>query len=402
MSLNILDYKKVIFGIPFFLIFVVNLFITRIQGFEFAGDLAIFTGISTFISMIFSMRWDVEILVKKEESLSDSLSSGIYTVLSFGTISLVSYYLFSSIGWLRGFDVLLIYTAILVGLYELHINVFLKKERFLIFLILRALPHLLLVIFVLLKFSPALSWFFSFSISIIFILLSIHIFFKEVWNFPSDTLSFLKKSKRMIVPSISALIANSITVFWLLIVSIKYGSYDAGVWVNAFRISSLPIAFCGAVVMPLVLLSIGRKEFYKEKFIEMFNFSYLLIFVFFIMSIGLIINGENLFNFLTKSDYSINNITLFSILIIAFIQLFMQYWKELYQSINMNLPILIILSIELILTLLIYFGIEVGTFGDFINLLLSITVLCLTLLFILISVSYLKLKHLKSLINTKD
>ncbi len=402
MSLNILDYKKIIFGIPFFLIFIVNLFITRNEGFEFAGDLAIFTGISTFISMIFSMRWDVEILVKKEENLSDSLSSGIYSVLFFGAISLASYYLFSSIGWVGGFDVLLIYTAILVALYELHINVFLKKERFIFFLILRALPHLLLVVFVLLKFSPALSWFYSFSISVTFILLSINIFFKEVWNFPSDPLGYLKKSTRMIVPSISALIANSITVFWLLIISIKYGSYDAGVWINAFRISSLPIAFCGAVVMPLVLLSIGRKEFYKEKFIEMFNFSYLLVFVFFIMSIGLFVNGENLFNFLTKSNYSISNITLFSILIIAFIQFFMQYWKELYQSINMTLPILIILSIELILTLLIYFGIEVGTFGEFINLLLSITVLCLTLLFILVAVSYLKLKHLKSFINTKD
>ncbi len=402
MSLNIFDYKKVIFGIPFFLIFIVNLFITRIEGFEYAGDLAIFTGISTFISMFFSMRWDVEILVKKEENLPGSLSSGIYSVVSFGAISLTSYYLFSSIGWVEGFDVLLIYTAILVALYELHINVFLKKERFLFFLILRALPHLLLVVFVLFQFSPAFSWFFSFSISVILILLFIHIFFNEVWNFPLDPLSYLKNSKRMIVPSISALIANSITVFWLLIISVKYGSYEAGVWINAFRISSLPIAFCGAVVMPLVLLSIGRKEFYKEKFIEMFNFSYLLGLVFLIMAIGLFINGENLFKFLTKSNYLISNITLFSILIIAFIQFFMQYWKELYQSINMTLPILIILSIELTLTLLIYFGTEVGTFGDFINLLLGITVLCLTLLVILIAVSYSRLKHLKSFVNAKD
>ena len=402
MSLNIFDYKKVIFGIPFFLIFIVNLFITRIEGFEYAGDLAIFTGISTFISMFFSMRWDVEILVKKEENLPGSLSSGIYSVVSFGAISLTSYYLFSSIGWVEGFDVLLIYTAILVALYELHINIFLKKERFLFFLILRALPHLLLVVFVLFQFSPAFSWFFSFSISVILILLFIHIFFNEVWNFPLDPLSYLKNSKRMIVPSISALIANSITVFWLLIISVKYGSYEAGVWINAFRISSLPIAFCGAVVMPLVLLSIGRKEFYKEKFIEMFNFSYLLGLVFLIMAIGLFINGENLFKFLTKSNYLISNITLFSILIIAFIQFFMQYWKELYQSINMTLPILIILSIELTLTLLIYFGTEVGTFGDFINLLLGITVLCLTLLVILIAVSYSRLKHLKSFVNAKD
>ena len=402
MSLNIFDYKKVIFGIPFFLIFIVNLFITRIEGFEYAGDLAIFTGISTFISMFFSMRWDVEILVKKEENLPGSLSSGIYSVVSFGAISLTSYYLFSSIGWVEGFDVLLIYTAILVALYELHINVFLKKERFLFFLILRALPHLLLVVFVLFQFSPAFSWFFSFSISVILILLFIHIFFNEVWNFPLDPLSYLKNSKRMIVPSVSALIANSITVFWLLIISVKYGSYEAGVWINAFRISSLPIAFCGAVVMPLVLLSIGRKEFYKEKFIEMFNFSYLLGLVFLIMAIGLFINGENLFKFLTKSNYLISNITLFSILIIAFIQFFMQYWKELYQSINMTLPILIILSIELTLTLLIYFGTEVGTFGDFINLLLGITVLCLTLLVILIAVSYSRLKHLKSFVNAKD
>ena len=402
MKLNILDYKKIIFGLPFFLIFVVNLFITRTEGFEYGGDLAIFTGISTFISMVFSNRWDVEILVKKEENMSKSLSSGIYSVIFLGTISLISYYLISSIGWAEGFNVLLIYTAILVALYELHINVLLKKERFFSFIVLRALPHLILVIFVLLKFSPAFSWFFAFSISVISILLLININLREVWDLSSDPYKALKNSRRMIVPSLSALIANSITVLWLLIISIKYGSYEAGVWINAYRITSLPIAFCGAVVMPLVLLSIGTKEFYKEKFIEMFNFSYLLVFVFLIMSACLFINGENIFNFLTKSNYLIGNITLFSILIIAFIQFLMQYWKELFQSINMTLPILIILSIELLLTLLIYFGVEIGSFSNFINLILSITVLCLTLILILITVSYLKLKQLKSLVNTDD
>ena len=206
----------------------------------------------------------------------------------------------------------------------------------------------------------------------------------------------------MIIPSISALIANSITVFWLLIISIRYGSSDAGVWINAYRISSLPIAFCGAVIMPLVLLSIGRKEFYKEKFKEMFNFSYLLVFVLLILALCLFLKGDNIFNFLTKSNDLIGNITLLSISIIAFIQFFMQYWKELFQSINRNLPILIILAIELLLTLLIYFGMEVGTFSNFINLILGITVLCLTLMLTLITISYSKLKPLKSLVNTED
>ena len=402
MNLNILDYKKTIFGLPFFLIFVINLIITRLEGFEYAGDLAIFTGISTFISMIFSNRWDVEMLVKKEEYLSNSLSNGIYSVIFLGTISLIFYYLTSLIEWTGSFNVLLIYTAILVALYELHINVFLKKEKFLFFITLRSLPHLLLIVFVLLEFSPSFSWFFAFLISVIFILLSIRLNFREMWNFSSNHLKALKSSRRMIIPSISALIANSITVFWLLIISIRYGSSDAGVWINAYRISSLPIAFCGAVIMPLVLLSIGQKEFYKEKFKEMFNFSYLLVFVLLILALCLFLKGDNIFNFLTKSNDLIGNITLLSISIIAFIQFFMQYWKELFQSINRNLPILIILAIELLLTLLIYFGMEVGTFSNFINLILGITVLCLTLMLTLITISYSKLKPLKSLVNAED
>jgi len=400
-SIKSLDLKKVIFAFPFFLIFIANLFITRIHGFEYAGKLAIFAGISSSIALIYSMRWDAEILVKDEKNLSKSLSNGICVVIFLLIVSLSVNFLLKSYIPLLGFNSHLLFSASLIAFFELHINIFLKKNNLLSFIILRSLPPILLVAFTLFNLTPELSWFLSYFLSLIPVLLSIYILHRKVWSFNFSVVNLLTSFKVMLPITLSATIANSISIIWLIVVANQLGSYEAGIWINAYRIASLPVAFCGAVIMPLVLVNIGSKSFYHEKFRVMFNFSYLILFAFFITSFFLYTNGQVIFSFLTKNNLTISNFSLLIILLVTTMQYFMQYWKDLFQSVNKTFVILIILSIELFLAFLIYFFSEVRTFDGLLHLIFIVTGFCFCLFLIYIFISYVRSKKIYSSESSK-
>ena len=390
------NFSRAIFALPFFLIFLANLIITRVQGFNYAGELAVFAGISTFISIFLSMRWDIEILVKNKINLRDSLRKGIMTVVFLSIFLLITFYLINLNYPLHSFSVYLIYSAILIALYELHINIFLKVESIKSFVILRTIPPILLIFFSSLDFSPDRAWFFSYLISLLLLILSVQIYHKEVWTIEFPSLNFLQNFKLMFPPTVSALIANSISVVWLVSIFNYFGSNEAGIWINAYRITSLSIAFCGAVILPLVLVSIGNQISNKDKLFMMLKFSFLLLVIFIFTSLIFLYKGQVIFNLLTNNDSYIDNTFLAIVLTIGTMQYFMQYWKEVFQSINRTTAIMLILLVELLLVILLYFfGINFTLIG-FINSLLLITSLSFSFTLILIFISFLKSKSLIS------
>ena len=177
------DFTRAAVGLPFFLIFIVNLYITRLHGFVYAGELAVFAGVSTFISILLSMRWDVEILVKENNKLSESLSNGITTIFIFSFILLFVYFIFYSLNRNDSFDIFLLYSAILIAFYELHINIFLKKNEIINFVVLRLVPPLLLVLFSIEGFTPGQAWFFSYLFSLLILLCSVFYFHNGILNY---------------------------------------------------------------------------------------------------------------------------------------------------------------------------------------------------------------------------
>ena len=86
---------KSLFIIPFGLIFVVNLLITQINGFEYAGQFAVFYGASSFIAILFGMQWDIEVLVRKRKMLEFSIFYGMFTVLCFLIAFSIFYFFFN-------------------------------------------------------------------------------------------------------------------------------------------------------------------------------------------------------------------------------------------------------------------------------------------------------------------
>ena len=396
------DFTKAAVGLPFFLIFIVNLYITRLQGFVYAGELAVFAGVSTFISIMLSMRWDIEILVKDNKKLSDSLSNGISTIFSISFIFLLICFFFYSFNRSLGFDIYLLYSAILIALYEIHINIFLKKSEIILFVALRIIPPLLLVLFSIKGFLPGQAWFFSYLFSLVILLSSVFYFHKDIWNVKISFTYIFQKIKPMLPPTFSALIANSISVVWLISISNIFGSYEAGVWLNAYRITSLPIVFCGAVILPLVLVSIGDKATNYAKYLIMFKYSILLFTLTLISSIVFYLEGETIFYSLTDHKSSISAIFLLFILFIAFMQYFIQYWKELFQSVNKTIVMLLILSIELFLAILIYFCFDGVKLESFINWIFVITGFCFSLILLLITNSFIYFKKLNSINKSED
>ena len=86
----------------------------------------------------------------------------------------------------------------------------------------------------------------------------------------------------------------------------------------------------------------------------MFKFSFLLILLTLITSLIFFVQGEQIFYHLTNQKSSLSSVLLLSILFISFMQYSIQYWKELFQSVNKTIIMLLILSIELFLSILIY------------------------------------------------
>ncbi len=390
------DFTRAAVGLPFFLIFIVNLYITRLHGFVYAGELAVFAGVSTFISILLSMRWDVEILVKENNKLSESLSNGITTIFIFSFILLFVYFIFYSLNRNDSFDIFLLYSAILIAFYELHINIFLKKNEIINFVVLRLVPPLLLVLFSIEGFTPGQAWFFSYLFSLLILLCSVFYFHNGIWNISSSYISIFQKIKLMLPPTFSALIANSISVVWLISLTHIFGSYEAGLWINAYRITSLPIVFCGAVILPLVLVSIGDKSTNYAKYLTMFKYSFLLLLLTLISSIIFYLEGVSIFDTLTNQENSISVIFLLLVLFISFMQYFIQHWKDLFQSVNKTIAMLLILVIELFLAILIYFYFDGVVLESFINWIFAITSFCFSLILILITTSFIFFKNLNS------
>ena len=370
-----LEANKIFLAAPFFIIFLANIFITQVRGLEYAGRLAVFAGISSFLAIILSLRWDSEILVKPLEKMISSLESGILTVLSLFLLILTIFFLLGLNLDSSRYLFLLVTSGALIALYELFLNSLLKVNNIKKYILFRLIPPVLLFLISFNGSSEEIAWLFSFLIPTVFLLASTLEKFSLIEIRMKALLIFINNSKDKIIPTISSLISNSIPLLWLLIVSALLGEAEAGIWINAYRIFSLPVAFCGAVILPFVLASIGDQNRSHKKFSLMSRFNLILLIIA-IITVGFSsVLGQASFSFLIKNDISIDRAIIFSIIAISFMQYSLQYWKEVYQSINRTKIFFFILVIELLLGSLIYFFYT----GDNIKLLV-LTILLVTIL----------------------
>ncbi len=384
MRYNKVFSGKFIYLIPFGLIFLINLFITQIKGFEYAGQLAVFLASSSFLAIILGMRWDVSLLTKP---LDKSGMNIIYGLISIAVISifffclLIMAYFFSGI-----FNTslgLILLASVLIAISELLINIFLKFKKSSYYLIFRSLPYIFLFFISFLDFSIEASWIFSSLFSLFLLVLISAKYFFELNFIHIKSLTFaINEIALKIIPTISAVVTNSIMLFWLVYIQHHFGDELTGIWINAYRIFSLPIALTGAAFLPILLNSLAFQESYKSQIIKMTNFNFFLLFLSLIVMIMIFAYGNEIFKILTDSSILISSQLMLSALSIGFLQYSLQYWKELFQSIDKNLLFLLIVITQPFFAASIYFLYVPSTLIALLSLILLVSSLSLIILFL--------------------
>ena len=319
--------------IPFGLIFVTNLLITQINGFEYAGELAIFSGSSSFLAILFGMQWDIEVLVRNKEKLLSSIYSGIATVTFLFLLSLILYFVLSMLH--SDFYLFLISSAALVGINEILLSSLIKLHKYKVWIFIRSIPPIALLIFSTSLFKVELAWFYAQLIATILVtvyyLVSFNFFINK--DFTLDLKNLFFRSSSLIPITLSTLMSNSILLFCLLGISYSLSDFETGLWVNAYRIFSLPIVLAAGIAIPFVLSKIGDSNF---------NLKFKIFFKYFIVMLALIMlfipmiyfYGTEFFKLLTNTDYNLESYLCIVIYLSATMHCLIQNMRSFFHSIN--------------------------------------------------------------------
>jgi len=349
--------KKSYYVIPFGIIFISNILITQLQGFEYIGQLAIYIAGSSFLAIVMGMRWDVEILIGPQEHCLKNFYWGTFCSVTIFAVMLIPFLFLKYNPVIFGFPYFeLLVSGLLIALIELLLCIFLKRNKVLSYLLFRSLPYLVLLILSTLDLSPMIAWLWSLSATfLLLVALQMHFISEALLKTSSNALNIFSQIKIKTIPTLSAMISNSIILFWLLYIQATHDSSVVGIWVNAYRIFGLPIALAGAALMPYILNQFGSIESNNQKIILMARFNFFLLIILCAALIYIAIFGKQTFIFLTDSKDLIDKSILFIAAMIAFVQYSLQFWKDLFQSIRKDMIFLQIILLQVILGIFCYF-----------------------------------------------
>jgi len=365
-------FQKSLVIIPFGLIFVVNLIITQINGFEYAGKFAVFYGASSFIAILFGMQWDIEVLVRERRRLEFSIIFGILTVLCYLVIFSV-FYIF--ISYLQNeYYLYLIIAASFMAINEILFNGLIKTKKYQNWILIKSLSPIALLILTINQVSLELTWLYAqvFPLSVLTILYLYNTDNFQFKNTLNHSPIFFQQLIKLTPITLSTLISNSILLFCLIGITYKLGSFEAGIWVNAYRVFSLPIVLCGAIGLPFILSAIGENT-YVNKF-KLFSKYLIFIFAIVLLILPIIyIYGINIFQALTKSTYLMTGSFCLIIFLTGAAHSIIQNMRSFFQSINRTYIFLTILIIFIFFICSLFLSSSLYSFENISNRIFYIT-----------------------------
>lgn len=379
------NLKKLFIATPLFVIFFSNIFITQIKGLLFIGEIAVLAGISSLIAIFIGHRSDIEILSNPQNqalnNLKKSLQGIIMLIIFLVPILVIAYSFF-------GFQMKHIIVVLLSASFALNDSIssyYMRNERFFTYSIIRSFPSLFLLAAVFFFNSANASWITSYLFSLLLIsVISIKNVKGIEFNF--QFFKVLRYLSSKFIPTLTAIICASGTVFWLLIISDKAGSEAAGIWSNVYRIFSLPIIFLTATFLPLVLLKIGDVNNPFLKIMEMHYFSSIFFFISLVIVFSASLFGQEIFIFFTKSNVEIPIFILLAMIMFAVFKNFIGYHQTLFQSLNRDIILLSILIVELIAALVLFLNTSSTKFEAMVEYVFYVTGSCALLLFVVLTI----------------
>lgn len=347
--------KKVFIAIPLGIVFFSNIAITQIKGLVFIGELAVIGGFCNLVAILIGLRTDIQILSQSKCNAQHNLSEGISAMLCLILISfpciLLGYYFGAKIEY-----IIIGFLSTAIALNEITSSFLLRGSQFYFYSFLKSLPSILILLIVLYVDSPATSWIICYSAMLIVLTCILYKEFKRAGislNISFKPIAIYIKSK--ILPTLTALLCATGSVFWLFTVSEKVGPEAAGIWSNVIRIFSLPIILMTAIHLPLVILKVGNLDSSFQKIKVMHKFTY----KFFLLSSLILITsfywGENIFSFFTATDGAISPSILLLIVGFCILKNFLGYHQSIFQALEIDHILFFILSLELLLATFLYF-----------------------------------------------
>ena len=374
------NLNKIFIAIPLIVIFFANIFITQLRGLSFIGEIAMIAGVTSLIAILIGHRSDIAILSNSENrallNLAESIK-GIALIILF----LIPFLFFL---YFLGIKIEYLLIAILSCVFAINDSVssfYIRNGNFYFYSFFKSMPSLILLISAYFINSPEMSWIISYVISLIILSFLTFNLLKDS-NLKFNFFSIANYLITKIVPTITALICATGTVFWLFIITSKTGSESAGIWSNVYRIFSLPLIFLTATYLPLVLLKLGDLKKTTKKINQMNKFSIIYISLSCAIIFFAFIAGPEIFIKFTGSDVRLSVSLLITMIMFAIFKNFLGYHQSFFQTLQLDFVLLIILILEIIAAGIIYFWIEANELQIIVNYIFSITGICAFILLI--------------------
>jgi len=360
------------------------------QGFEYAGKLAVFIASSSFLAIIIGLRWDIALLTRPINETGSNLVNGLISIFflaSFLTSLILLVFLLSNIFY--EFLALILLASLSISVSELLVNIFLKFNNTYLYISFRGMPYVLLIIYSFAGLSIEATWIFS-SLTSLTLLIFATIRYRTRLNFHlPQSISYIANQMILkLVPTFSAVITNSIMLLWLLFIQQKFGDEITGIWINVYRIFSLPIAIMGAAFIPILLNRLSHQKSFKDQILTMTNFNLLIVLIIFFVFLSIAAYGNDIFQLLTNSSNFVEIQIMYLGLFIGFLQYSLQFWKELFQSINKDSLFLWSVIIQPFVAIWIYLFYIPTSFTFLLNIILLISLMSFIILLTLLVYLY--------------
>ena len=325
-----------------------QLSILYLYGISYSGSLAYIGAVSTFLAVLISLRWDIEILVTKYQTLSENLHDACVTIL-FMTIIIV--FLNTLFGNLIPIHIIL--SALAIGIHESLVSILFVQKKIYIYSFFRTLPAIALIFFAFLGFGPEIIWPASFFVSVFFLI----IYFKSLFMKAFLNLSIQRVKDIKILNKINAAITATTFSFFsalfIIIINYYYGDDYVGLWANTIRIFNSALIFLLAASLPFALNMLRDKNFAFEKVVIFFYLWFLLLPLIIISFLVVSNFGVSIFSIFITFDSEITNTNLSIIFLIGTAIHFIGSTQGLYQAINKSITLFLMIVIAVLFGLFV-------------------------------------------------
>ena len=187
--------------------FFAQLIILYIYGIGYSGSLAYIGAVSTILAVLINLKWDIQIMVSNNQTLSESLLDASLTIFIMTIIISILNILVGSL-----LPIYILLSALAIGIHELLVSILFVQKKIIIYSLYRTIPALALVGFALIGYEPEFIWPASFFLSVIFLV----IYFKNLFIKAFDNINISRIKNIKLITNINAAITATIFAFFLL------------------------------------------------------------------------------------------------------------------------------------------------------------------------------------------